>query len=253
MPHKGANPFAEWHGDETFSDVTLKYDGCEFKAHRIALSSGGTVELDEPGEGRAVEAMVRYLYTDHYFVRQDERRTEWRFHLSVAAVAKKYQLAELRHEGLKHFDDLVEEQMLATNWRSQLEIAAEADGHDLPTVKQMALIGFNRATNEFPNMEGMLDLFKEAPGFRYLDESVKRKEMALFKIHFLTLLQVPEQAKRVDEQPGLALHYLVKLAEMLLQLRTHIASCGGTDLITVGTLDQLVQGVLNETAPAELA
>ncbi|KAK5727699.1 BTB/POZ domain-containing protein 17 [Elasticomyces elasticus] len=257
--------FAEFYGKDIFSDITITYDDYEFKAHKIVLSKRseyfkkvleqhpvGAIELDEPGYGSAVSAMLRYIYTDHYVKHDDPQLKDWKFHLAVAAIAERYGHADLKDEALSGFAYLVEDEMHDTCWESQLKIAAEAESHGFDDIKQAALIGFDRATDNFPDVGRLLVLFEELPKYRHLDDSLERKEQTLFKLNFLELLQVPEQADRLNRQRGRAIHYLVKLAEAVLQLRVQIHSCGGVDFVTVDTLDQLVQDALSETPSAGL-
>ncbi|KAK3627975.1 hypothetical protein LTR56_007931 [Elasticomyces elasticus] len=258
---------ADFFGKDIFSDVTIKFDNCEFRAHRMILScnskyfariletnTSGIIALDEPGRGDAIGAMLRSVYNLIYVEDKDERRKNWKFHLRVAAVAGKYRLITLRDQALDNFNRIKVEERRHTNWWCQLEIAEEAHSLLLGSFKKAAMAGFHKLTDERTALKMVLELFEKMPRYRYLDLSVREKEMFLFNRNFLELLQVPEQASRVDEQPGLAIYYLVRLAEAVLQLRLHIASnVQPSDCITVSTLDHFVQEALKETPPAELA
>ncbi|KAK5724077.1 hypothetical protein LTR17_013649 [Elasticomyces elasticus] len=255
---------AEWFAKDIFSDVTIKFDNCEFKAHRMILSSrskyfaniletntSGVIALNEPGRGDVIGAMLRSVYNLTYYEDQDGRRKDWKFHLRVAAVAGKYRLIMLRDQALHNFNRIKVEEMRHKKWWCQLEIAEEADSLALGDIKNTAMLGFHKLTDEPTTLTTVLELFKKMPRYRHLQPSVKEKEWTLFKGRFLELLQVPEKAQRVDEQPGLSIYYLVKLAATVLKIREHRPD----NLIGIdaSVIDSFVQRMLNEKPPAELA
>ena len=83
------------HNFEAFQ----RYDGTGFE---VRGKDKSVIELkhDDPN---ALEAMIRYLYTQKYFYFDGHHVGDWRFHLAVSEVADKYLLNELEKEAYDNF------------------------------------------------------------------------------------------------------------------------------------------------------
>ncbi|KAK5724076.1 Kelch-like protein 40 [Elasticomyces elasticus] len=178
---------ASMFGDASFSDVVVRYGERELPAHKLVLSNNsayfkaelakdksvGSIRLDDRGCPDATEAVLRHLYGLKYG-NSEQRLSDWRFQLKVAAAAKQYNLTTLETITLSRFEELTEVKM---------------------------------------PMARVTEILRALPDYYYLDTLVRKRDALIVKAYMHELLELPEFMNRLCEEPGTNLPDLLQVPE----------------------------------------
>ena len=163
------------------SNVSLLIRKSRFHANVLLESSGQMVIDCQDDDPTIVTAILEYMYNFDY-VKDNQQRKDWKFHLDVACMARKHQMENLYH---KAFD---------------------------------AFLGVAKFTDQIADV---VDMLESLPNYSHAQDELQPLAKMLTKKHFLALMKHTGFRKTLAKNPHLMVEYIEHLAplEQLIEIR----------------------------------